>query len=62
MPKGTRQPDGSRKVAVRFPEELFNALCERAWSDKKSFSTTVCEMAELGLFDLEELEASEEAA
>lgn len=58
-PLGTRQPDGDLKVAIRFPRELFERLAQRAESDRKGFSQLVCEMAALGLFDVEECERHE---
>jgi hypothetical protein len=60
MPKGYRDKTGaSPRVAVMFPEDLFAQIKTMAVKEDKSFSTMVCELCRVGIFDLEESDASE---
>lgn len=60
MPIGFRdKPGADPRVAVMFPEELFAKIKTMALKEDKTFSTMVCELCRVGIFDLEESDACE---
>jgi len=59
MPKGFREKGHPPKVAVMFPEELFEKIKAQATKEGKPFSAMVCELCAIGLFDLEESDSLE---
>jgi hypothetical protein len=59
MPIGFREKGHGPKVAVIFPEELFEQIKVRATKENKTYSAMVCELCRVGLFDLDESDACE---
>jgi hypothetical protein len=60
MPKGFCM-GGDMRIAVRFNDELFKRIKERALTEKKTFSEMVSELCVVGLLDLEESDSHEAA-
>jgi hypothetical protein len=62
MPAGMIE-GGRPKVAVRFTSvELFEKIKQRAEKSNKGFSEQVSELCEVGLLDLDDLDASDKSA
>jgi hypothetical protein len=47
------------KIAVNFPDEVYNKIDRRARTKKTSFSAMAVELVKCGLFDFEESEKHE---
>jgi hypothetical protein len=62
MPKGFRERGRyNPKVAVMFPEDLFDQIKTMATKEDKSFSAMVCELCRVGILDLQESDELEMA-
>jgi len=59
---GYRTKGGALRVAVSFPETLFKAIARRANAERRSFSSMVVELCQIGEFDLSESDALEPKA
>ena len=59
--KGFVHNEGSKKIAINMPEELFNKISQRAAEDSVSFNAKAVELLSCGVFDYEESEAHEPA-
>jgi hypothetical protein len=57
-PKGFRMR-GQTQVAVRFPDELFEAVIKMAKAEKKEFNAMVVDLVKCGKMDLEESDRHE---
>jgi hypothetical protein len=62
MPKGFRDEGANPKVAVMFEEALFDKIKKMALKERRSFSSMVCELCKVGIFDLEESDRLEPEA
>lgn len=54
--RGAVRKPGLRKIAVEFPEDLFNKIKARAEKDDVSFSKKAVELAACGVRDYEDSE------
>jgi len=52
-PKGVRKR-GCAKIAVNFPEQVFEAIISRARKENKNFNAMVVELVKVGELDLSE--------
>ena len=52
-PKGFHK-NGVAKIAVSFPEDVFETIIRRAKQENKTFNAMVIEQVKLGEFDMSE--------
>lgn len=57
-PKGFRMR-GQTQVAIRFPDELFEAIIKLAKAERKEFNAMVLDLVKCGKLDLEESDSLE---
>jgi len=62
-PKGyTYHRKGYSKIAVSFPDQVFNNIISRAKRENKSFNDMVVELCKVGELDLSDSDYHERAA